>query len=69
MALSSGICRRLVFGISTENDCNGSVPGTNSDNSIPQSKERKRKLCDVLQSDASNSTKRQITAETMQNDL
>ena len=55
MPFSSGTYRRLNFGINYKNDRSESVPGKNSpensenasENSIPQSKERKRKLCDV----------------------
>ena len=58
MSFSSGIYRPLDFGINIENDRSESILGKNSpensenvaENSIPQSKERERKLWDVQSS-------------------
>ena len=58
MAFSSGIYRRLHFGINIENDRSESVSGSNSpeisenvlDDAISQSSKGKRKLCDDVSS-------------------
>ena len=58
MAFSSGIYRRLHFGINIENDRSESVSGSNSpeisenvlDDAISQSSKGKRKLCDDVPS-------------------
>ena len=70
MPFSSGTYRRLNFGINYKNDRSESVPGKNSpensenasENSAPQSKERKRKLCDVQPSSENVPSKDDISA-------